>query len=474
MAINLSLVRGDRQSNLDYTDALPVNFTPVVKSIKGDNGYLLANDGLTKFADVNGKARGGYYNERMKMHFRVSGNRLEEIGTDGSVTAIGVIGGNDVCQFASSFNTQAILSGGRLYLYDGATLTEIKSSNLGSPTSIAWFRGIYVLTDGENIYQTDILDEYSISPLKYVTSEFSNDPTIAVRQTQNNQIIAFNRTSIEYFYFNPDAATGVSVLSPVQGKSNKVGIAGVNGVTEMSGVYFCVGSRGSESFKFYMIGSGGSEQVISTRYINQILDDLTLSEIESIYLESRYKDGQHHLIAHLPTHTLIYNHAIASTMGVDNAWSLASTGLDGEVWRAKYGVFDVRVNKWIYGDTKTNTLAELDSSTCSQYGEAQQHTCYTPLVYLDGNIVMQDIDLQSIPGYTTTNTSIFWSFTEDGVSYGQESSYNISTPLKYKSKIRLRNNGMFSDMFGLKFRMISSDKQAFSGLSINFRSRMTP
>lgn len=475
MPFNLPLVKGDKQSNLDYTDLLPINLTPVVRSVKGDTGYLLANDGLTEFAEVNGKARGGFYNERMRMHFRVSGNKLESISETGEVDVIGVIGGTGVCQFAASFNTQAILSDGRLYLYDGVTLTELKSPNIGFPTDITWFRGIYILTDGENVYQTDILDEFSISPLKFVTSEFSNDPTIAVRQTNNNQIIAFNRTSIEYFYFNPSAAVGVSVLEPVQGKSNKIGIAGVNCVVEMAGVYFCVGSRENESHKFYMIGSAGAEQVFSTRYINQILEGLTQEQVSSIYLESRYKDGQHVLLAHLPDCTLVYNHTVASQQGIDTAWSLAQTGVDEpNKWRAKYGVYDVRIGKWIYGDTVDNKLAVLDSGTCAQYDEYQQHVCYTPLIYLDGNIVMQDIDLQSIPGYTTQDTSLMWSFTEDGVSYGQESTYRISTPLKYKSKIRLRNNGMFSDMFGIKFRFASKDKQAFSGLSINYRARMTP
>lgn len=473
--MRLPLIRGDKQSDLDYTDLLPVNLTSIVREVKGDQGYLLANDGLVEFSEVGGVSRGGYYNERMRMHFRVSGSDLESIGIDGSVTRIGNIPGNSVCQFASSFNTQAILTEGRLFLYDGATLAEIKDPDLGAPIDITWFRGVYVMTDGEYVFQTDILDEYSISPLKYVTSEFSNDPTVAVKQTSNNQIIAFNRTSIEFFYFNPNAATGTSVLAPVQGKSNKVGIGGVNCVVEMSGVYFCLGSRENESNKFYVVASTGVEQEISTRYINEsILAKLDINDISDVYLESRYKDGQHVMICHLPSCTLIYNHTIAQKMGLKAAWSVAKSSVDGDSeWRAKYGVFDARISKWIYGDKISNKLGELSGDTMAQYGEHQECIAYTPIAYLDGNIVMQDITLQNIPGYVSDDATLFWSFTDDGQSYGQESTFIMSSEYKYKNRVVMRNNGLFKELMGIKFRFVSRDKQALSGVSVNYRARST-
>ena len=68
--IPLPLLKGDRDSDLDYRDNLPVNMTGVVRKVKGSAGYLLTHDGLTEFAEVSGKARGGVYNERFRKHYR--------------------------------------------------------------------------------------------------------------------------------------------------------------------------------------------------------------------------------------------------------------------------------------------------------------------------------------------------------------------------------------------------------------------
>lgn len=471
--IQLPLLKGDKQTNLDYRDLLPVNMMPVVRSVKGDQGYLLTVDGLKKLTGVSGKARGGYYNERFKKHFRVSGDKLESINTDGTVEVIGVIPGNGICKFAASFNTQAILADGRLFLYDNATLREVKDQDLGFPIDITWFRGIYVMTDGSTLFQTDILDEYSISPLKFVTSEYSNDPTLAVKQTQNNQIIAFNRTSIEFFFFNPNADVDASVLQPVQGKAVRIGIAGTNCVTEMDGNYFCIGSRENESFKVYATGGAGQVSQVSTRHINQILESKTQSQLSSAYIESRYKDNQHVMIIHLDDCTLAYNHTIAQKTGIDNAWSVLKSGEDDAIYRAKFGVFDPRVNKWVYGDIHENKLGYLVSDSASQYDDDVECICYTPTKYLDGNIVLQNIELQTIPGYTEYDTTLFYAFTDEGQLYGQESKTNISKNLMYKRHIKVRAGGLFTNLMGIRLRFVSKSKQAISGCTIEFRQRPT-
>lgn len=471
--MQLPLLKGDKNTNLDYRDLLPVNMMPVIRNVKGDSGYLLTVDGLKRFADTSGTARGGYYNERFNKHFRVSGDKLESINTDGTIEVIGTIPGTDICKFASSFNTQAILADGRLFLYDNATLREIKDPDLGFPIDLAQFRGIYVFTDGATISQTDITDEYSVSPLKYVTSEFSNDATVAVRQTDNNQIIAFNTTSIEYFFFDPNTQVNVSALRAVQGKSIKIGAVSANAVTEMDGAYLCIGSRPSEEYKVYAISGAGRSDQISTRNINQILETKTKQQLANAYIESRYSDSQHVLIIHLDDCTLAYNHTIAKQAGIDNAWSILKTGVDNDIYRAKFGVFDPRVNEWIYGDIHESKLGYLVSDTASQYGETVECECYTPVNYLDGNIVLQNLTLQNIPGFTDTDTSLFYSFTDEGVLYGQESVFNISKEYQYKRSIKIRCNGLFTNLMGLKLRFISESKQAISGCVIEYRQRPT-
>ena len=85
----IPLIKGQRKSNYDYRDNLPVNMTAVASQIEGDTGYLLAHDGLTEFGTVSGVARGGYFNERLNQHFRVSGDLLQSISTNGEATDLG-------------------------------------------------------------------------------------------------------------------------------------------------------------------------------------------------------------------------------------------------------------------------------------------------------------------------------------------------------------------------------------------------
>ena len=471
MKTRLPLLRGTGHSNLDYIDKLPVNYIAVIKDIKGDAGYLLTHDGVDQFAEVSGIARGGYFNERFQKHFRVSGESLEEIGTDGSVKVIGLIPGREPCQFFSSFNTQAILADGRLFLYDNSSLEEVKDPDFGFAISGTWFRGVYVFTDGQNIFETKVTDEYAFEGLSYVTSEFSNDPTQAVAQTENNQVVAFNRTSTEWFYFNPNNPVGTSVLSAVQGKSVKVGICGPNCKAEMSGYYFCLGSRPNESNMFYVMASSGQIEKISTSHIDSLLENYTQTQLYNVYMETRVNDGSKLLIVHLPDLTLVYNHSVGAKFGADSAWSIVKSGVNEDPWRCKFGVLDQRTGKWIYGDTKESKLGVLVSDKASQYGEPVESICYTPINYLEGNIVLQSITFQSIPGFSGEPIDVFYSFSDDGVVYGRESSMKISSQHKYKRYVKARSNGLFKDLLAIKLRMISHYKEAVSGLEAEYRHR---
>jgi len=196
----LNLIKGDKISlETDYRDNLPVNMTAVDRKIRGANGYMISHYGLTLHGTGQGVDRGGVWNERLNTHFRVSSTSLIDVDEDGNTSVLGRITGNRQASLAYSFNTQAIVADGKMWLWDGSTLERILDSDLGNPIDIVWIDGYYCLTDGENIYHTDITDESSIDPLKFSTAEFSPDPTLAVDKTSNNQWIVFGRYSIEYF-----------------------------------------------------------------------------------------------------------------------------------------------------------------------------------------------------------------------------------------------------------------------------------
>ena len=460
----IPLVKGDRKSNLDYRDNLPVNMTVVAREVEGDKGYLLAHDGLTEFASTSGVARGGVFNERLNRHLRVSADQLEEVDTNGNVTVIGSISGSSQCSFAESGRSQAILSDGRYYLYDGYTLKQVFDPELGVPIDITWFNNIYVMTDGEYLFHTDVANEESISPLKYTSSEFGADPIKAVIRTDSNQIVAFNRFSTEMFYFNANAPTGTSVLQRIEGASSTVGIVGTHCKASLDGSVYILGGRQKETPSIHMVVAGGS-QSIATREIDKIIGQYSESQLQDVHIESRVIYRDKFLIVHLPNETLLYNKTVADAAGNSVAWSYVKTGKDSP-WRAKFGVFDSRIGLWIYGDTQENKLAYLDSQSFAQYGEAQEALFYTPFV--PANFMSIDkIELDVIAGFQANDFNSAFSMSYDGVTWGQEYWNKISLPDNYNSRYIIRRLGYVKKSVALRFRFISSDKMAFSRLDVN-------
>ncbi|QDP52078.1 MAG: putative packaged DNA stabilization protein [Prokaryotic dsDNA virus sp.] len=465
--IKLPLITGDRHSDLDYRTNLPVNMTAVIKRIKDSDGYLLSHDGLTSFSDTNGKARGGTFNERFDKHYRVSGDNFESIDIDGTVTSLGLTPGDGVCSLAESFNTQAILTDGKLYLWDNASLIQVTDPDLGFPIDITWFRGIYVMTDGQFLFHTDINNEFSINPLKYSSSEFSSDRIIAVARNDENQILAFNRYSTEYFYFNANAPSGTSVLQVISGKAIKVGIVGTHCKAELDGVFFILGGRKKESPSIHIM-SGGSVTPVATREVDKIISKYTEKELSTAVLESRTVDRDMFLIVHLPHETLLYNHSVGKKLGIDSAWSYVKTGVDtDDPWRGKFGVFDPRVAKWIYGDVLENKLGYLNDEIASQYDEQVECICYTPILSLE-TFSIDEFDLDTIPGYSASDFTSAFSMSYDGITYGEEQWNLISVMGGYNKRYVVRNLGYIRDSFNFKFRFVSDEKMAFSGLKVTY------
>jgi hypothetical protein len=460
----IPLVKGQRKSNYDYRENLPVNMTAIAAQIEGDTGYLLAHDGLTEFASVSGVARGGYFNERLNQHFRVSGGQLESVSESGEIEDLGNIAGQGTVSFAESFNSLGVVAGGKFYLYDAAGLEEVTDSDLGIPIDLTWFRGIYVLTDGEYLYSTSLADETEIRILDYVSSEFSADPIKGLLRTDSNQIVAFNRYSTEYFYFNANSDVNASPLQVIDGKSNRIGIVGTHCKCFLDGNIFILGGRKDESPSVHIL-SGGTETPISTREIDKVIATYTESELSGAVLEDRTVDRDQFLIIHLPNHTLLYNHTIGKTQGTSAAWTYLKSG-DDDAWRGKYGVFDPRISKWVYGDTKENKLAYLDSQTFAQYDEAQEALIYTPIIPVKRQSINQ-IEVDTIPGYSDPAISVAMSISYDSITWGKEYWTVVSKPDNYNTNYIVRRLGYVPQSFSLRFRFISKDKLAFSGLSVN-------
>lgn len=467
MQLPIPIGLGDEHgSETDYRDQLPINYTLVQRNIKGAKGYLLSHPGLSDYGTGNGIDRGAIYNERQRNHLRVSGEALISVDTNGDTSIIGLISGTDQAILPYSFTTQGILANTKFWLYDGTTLTEFIDPDLGAPIDCVWVNGVYFFTDGETIYHTRADSELAIDPLTFATAEFSPDRTWGLLKNIQNQVVVFNRFSTEWFRDTGTAIAGRFRFERISGKSVKIGIIGTNCKAELDGQIFILGGRKEESPSIHLLVNG-SEQTMASREIDKILATYTESELREAVLEARVEDREKYLYVRLLRHTLLFDYTIAKSFGVQRAWTIIKSDVVGDTpWRGRNGIFDPRAAKWIYGDSIDGRLGFLDNTTNNQYGNQMENIFFTNIINIEDSSINQ-LELDTIPGFSDGLVTVFVSISYNGVTYGKEYQIVESEKFRYNRRFIARRLGYVDKLFNFKFRVVSPYRTAWSNLVID-------
>lgn len=437
----------------DFRTTLPVNYI----AVPADNPYMRSAPGVTKLAELEGVSRGGHWNERLKSHFRVNGSALYSVSANGSFESIGVIPGFGQVSMPYSFNTQAIINDGSLYLYDGTDLKLVTDIDLGAVFDGVWIDGYYWMTDGEFIVISELTDESEVDPLKYGSSEYSPDPIVGVGKTSDNKGIAFNRYTVEYFV---NRGTEGFPFQRVAGRAVKGGLVGTHAKCEVAGTYAILGGAKGENVSVHMLGTGRLDKIAS-REVDEIIKTYSDNELAGSYLESRGEDGHTFVIVHLPNDTLMCDLSTAE-------WTILKSGaLGDDVWRCINGVLDVRSGKWVYGDKLGGYLGELTESASSQYGIIAEGMIYTPIVYLNG-VSISEMSIKNLPGRGAIgeNPRAFFSMSKNGLTWGQEHSFGLGGRGEYNKQFIVRALGYVEDYFSLRIRIANETPTAFTKMNL--------
>jgi hypothetical protein len=463
----LNLIKGDKiGSETDYRDSLPVNMVAIVKPILGADGYMLQSPGLTQYGTGIGIDRGALWNERFPDHYRVSGGKFISVAADGTVVELGDISGSDTASLPYSFNTQAIIADGRMWLYDPVDgFREVTDPDLGDPIDGVWVDGFYFMTDGEFLFHTDITDESSIDPQKFATAEFMPDKSLGLGKTQDNKVLVFGRYTCEYFV--NDASAQFS-FTRVQSRAVKIGIVGTHAKAEMGDKWYLLGGRKEEAISVHVLGVGAAKKV-ATREVDKIIGQYTETQLESAVIESRSEDGYSFLVVHLPQHVLQFNETIASKVGIEQAWTILKTDVTGDLpWRAKHGLFEPRKGVWVYGDKRDSKIGVLDETLATHYGDISEWILDTPFTYLEA-MSINELEIETLPGHTTTlDATVFVSITYDGVVRSSEFIELYGEPSQYGQRFILRRLGDVTNWFAFRFRGASRSRMAFSKAAIDY------
>lgn len=465
---SIPFIKGDKvDNNTDYRDALTVNYYAVMRNIYGEEGYMLNYYGLSDFSEGQGVSRGSIWVARtgLEGQYRVSGTSLIKIEDDQSVTVLGEIPGTDQASMTYSLNNLAVLADNKLYYYNPTDgFRQITDLDLGSPIDIVWADFRFVLTDGEFLFQSAELNEEEYEPLDFSGSDFQPDKIWGVGLNDDNELIAFNELTTEYFV---NIAQDNFTYTRIQLKAVKSGIAGTHAKAEFKDKWYCLTRRGTTQYQFSVIQSGSSESITS-REIEKVLAKYTGDELSKTVVEVFTKDAVTWMVAHLPNETLLYNITLAKSYGNDLAWSLLKTDVYGdEDYRAKDATYDPRFSKWCIGDKRDNTIGFLDDSVSTHYGEIVEGLLFTPILDME-TLSINELKLKTIPGISPDNdATVFISRTDDMRIYSKEHTEKYGVNFDYNKNFTMRNLGYVRSETAFKIRTASRSRMAFTRLDVS-------
>ncbi|MFT5450820.1 MAG: hypothetical protein ACI9N9_000300 [Enterobacterales bacterium] len=465
---SIPFIKGDKvDDNTDFRDALPVNYYAVLRDIYGEQGYMLNYYGLSDFATGQGVSRGSIWVERTGFsgQYRVSGTSLIKIEDDQSVTVLGTITGSDQASMTYSLNNLAVVASGRLYYYNPTDgFRQITDSAVGSPIDIVWADFRFVLTDGEYLFQSSLLDEAEYEPLDFSGSDFQPDKIWGVGLNDDNELISFGALTTEY---SVNIGQDNFSYKRIQQKAVKAGIAGTHCKAEFNDKWYALVRRSNTQYQFNVIRSG-STQTITSREIEKVLTEYTSDELSKTVIEVFTKDSVTWMVAHLPNKTLVYNDTVANSYGVGAAWSIIKTDVYGDkTYRGKDMTFDPRFSKWVIGDKLDSKIGFLDDSVCTHYNEIVEGLLFTPIIPME-TLSINEIKFKTIPGISPDNdATVFVSRTDDLRVHSKEHIEQYGASFDYNKNFISRNHGYVRDETAFKIRTASRSRMAFCRFDVD-------
>ena len=424
-------------SGPDIRRAYPVNLVPTILPNGISNGYMRPAEGITKLTSTlfTGFDRGGI--NWNGLCYRVIGNSLYVVNEDGSATALGDVGPGGQCTFDYSFDRLAVASSGRLYYYDGISLTQVTDPDLGTVVDFCWVDGYFFTTDGEFLVVTELSDPTQVNPLKYASSEADPDPVLAIVKLRN-EVHVLNRNTIEVF---DNIGGDFFPFQRIEGAQVQKGSVGTfSCCVFMDRIAFLGGGR-NEAPAIYMAASGGTQK-LSSNEVDELIGDYTEAELSQVILESRKVKDHEFLYVHLPDRTLVFD-GIASQQAGQPVWFVLSSSTVGFArYRARNFVYCY--DKWLCGDTVFGQVGYLDDSHGNHWGDRVRWELTTPIVYNESNGgIFHELELVSLTGRTDNgiDTQIWTDYSTDGLSWSQPKYISVGKAGETRKRLTWRRQG---------------------------------
>lgn len=443
-------------------DWYPRNMVPIPKNSGVSTGFLRPHEGIRSYGSGPGLDRGGICWDGTC--YRVMGSKLVSIPDGGgAAVVIGDVGGTtDQVAFDYSFDYLAISSNGDLWLYDGTTLTQNTDPDLGTCLDILFIDGYFVSTDGQFIVVTDLGNPFAVNPLKYGSSEVDPDPVVGLIKV-NNELYAVNRHTIEVFQ---NIGGALFPFERVEGTRVDRGAIGTHAFCLfMKQIAFLGSGRGEAPGVYIALNAGSSK--ISTREIDQILEDYSEEQLAETVCEVRVNRLQELLYIHLPDQTLIFDGVATQAVNLP-VWYRVTSSITGNAkFRGKNFVWSDQ--KWICGDTLAGSTnyGYLDDTISEHFGQTIGWDFNTNIIYNDSaGAIFHELELVSLPGRVPLGVDpVLWtSYSVDGATWSQEKKISIGKQGERTKRLVWFSQGHMDNYRIQKFRGTSDAHLAIARL----------
>ena len=452
----LSGIYADGSPN--FRTSYPKNMVPVPKENGISKGYLRPGEGIVALGTGPGISRGAInWNGEL---YRIMGTSLVSISSANVVTVIGDVGSGGRVTFDYGFTYLAVTSGGRLYLYDGTTLAQVTDPDLGVALDVVWVDGYYMTTAGEFLVITELNNPFAVNPLKYGSSEVDPDPIKAIWKLRN-EIYALNRYTIEVF---DNVGTANFPFQRISGAQIQKGTVGTFACCVFMDAIAFIGGGRNEAPAIYL-GANGNAQKISTREIEEVLQEYTEAELSISYIEEKIDRAHQHLIVHLPRHTFVFDGAASTALSMPVWFMLSSTVVDEDIWNATECIWCY--DRWNVAHPTTTQFGYLVENISTHWGETIGWEFGTLIVYNAGNgALFHDMELVSLTGSTAfgVDPTIWTQYSVDGITWSVEKGISAGTIGQRNKRLVWFQQGNMRNMRMQRFRGTSDAHVAVAAL----------
>lgn len=415
---------------------------------------LFRTPGIRQLATSGTEANRGAWVMNGVPYF-VNGTTLYKLGSDlSTLTSVGTITGTAKVSMADNGDQLLILvpgSTGYVYTESTDTLVTISDNDFtanGNPQYVVFIDGYFVLTtDSKKFICSALNDGTSYDALDFGTAEANPDDAVAPVVFKNQLFIAGSET-IEAF----QNIGGSGFPFQRSGLYLAKGVKSPLSLAVSNDTFMWIGGGKNESPAIWMFANNTAQKV-STTAIDNLLQDLTVTQLNEISAWSYAEKGAYFVGFTLPSTTIVVD-TITGKWHERKSRVTAGDRVDTVKHRVQTVVN--AYNKILVGDAFDGRIGEYSTSILDEYGAAIIRTVTTQPFQNQ----MQDFFIPSLE--MTVENGVGNSDAEDpqisleisrngGRNYGPKRSRSIGKVGKYHQRAIWRRNGRVTQSAILKF-----------------------